>query len=318
MIAAPVDLAEPCSVVAYRGKRVRLIVVGAGGTGSWLVPHLARLTWDWNRSQQHVLEGRNISLLIIDHDHVTEKNVRARQNFCPPEIGFPKAQVLANRYALAFGLRHDEIAAEVEPFTVEHTQKGGGNLVIVVGCVDNAEARAQMAASLHKQTGRMPGIWYIDAGNGLHWGQVLIGNTSNIAALKGCLAEPLCARLPSPALLAPTLFTPPPAVTPLPEVTRLSCGDLVLLEQEGNRQSRTINAHMAALVYAYIEQLLYSSITTFATYTNLTTFQTHSLSVTAPTLTLALNQPADFASSLTTPVPDEDEEAEDLDCDEAE
>jgi PRTRC genetic system ThiF family protein len=312
------DLQNPWPVVARAGERVEIIVVGAGGTGSQLVPHLARLVWDFNQQQGEHGAGakRGASLLIVDHDIVAEKNVRARQNFCPPEVGYPKAQVLANRYGIAFGMHKDEIGAKVAPFTPEVLQRRYSDLIILVGCVDTAEARASIAACLKPNYQAAPRTWYVDAGNGFHWGQVFVGNTATIEDLRGCLHDPICARLPSPALLAPSMFeVPEEAEAAASSTLQLSCGDLVLSEQEGNRQSRTINTHMAALVYAYVEQLIYGSITTFATYTNLPTFETHSVSVTPGQLGRALGVPPEF---FTMHPDDEDEGHEEEDGDEYE
>lgn len=304
----PSDLHAPRPVIARAGERIHIMVIGAGGTGSQLAPHLARLVWDFNQQQEEegVMRRRHASLLLVDPDYVTEKNVRARQNFCPAEIGFPKAQVLANRYAFAFGLQRNTIAADVQPFARELVYCCSADLVLLVGCVDTAEARATIAECLTlNHANSIPHLWYVDAGNGFHWGQVFVGSTATLADLQGCLHEPLCARLPSPALLAPSLFAAPEEVVPAASSTRRSCGDLVLSTQEGNRQSRTINTQMASLLYTYVEQLLYGSLTTFATYTNLATVETHSLPVTPGALGRALNlspnfftlHPADDAAS---------------------
>src|SRR5437660_10285254 len=109
----------PQVVVPYQSERIQIVVVGAGGTGSWLIPHLARLIWDFNRTweQIHEEKPRRASLLIVDHDKVEDGNIRARQNFCPAEIGYPKAQLLAHRFAIAFGLDEHEIDAHVGMFS---------------------------------------------------------------------------------------------------------------------------------------------------------------------------------------------------------
>ncbi len=320
MLEAAVDLQAPWPVVARAGERVEIVVIGAGGTGSQLVPHLAKLVCDFNRQQPgEANEGakRRASLLIVDADSVAEKNVRARQNFFPPEIGAPKAQVLANRYGIAYHMRKDEIGALVQPFTQEILRKHYRDLLILVGCVDNAEARASIAAYLQSDSwSAVPSTWYVDAGNGSHWGQVFVGNTARLSDLRGCLHAPICARLPSPALLAPSMFETPAEPGGVASTTmRLSCGDLVLNEQEGNRQSRTINLHMAALVYGYVEQLIYGSISTFATYTNLRAFETHSVPVTPASLSRVLDVPPGF---FTMHPDDEDEEGDALEEDEEE
>ena len=69
-------------------KPVKIIMLGAGGTGGYIAPHLYRLL--------HTLE-RPVKVIIVDGDIVEEKNL-IRQNFVASDIGRNKAQVLAERY----------------------------------------------------------------------------------------------------------------------------------------------------------------------------------------------------------------------------
>lgn len=291
----------PRPVLAYQSRRIHIVVVGAGGTGSWLIGHLARLVWTFNRTWElvHDEEPRQASLLIVDPDDVEEGNIRARQNFCPAERGYPKAQLLALRFASAFGMDGRELSAHVGPFTASLLPHG--SLTILVGCVDNAKARQEMAACLVRRPyydgpadGRPPLTWWIDSGNALHTGQVLCGNVATVDELRGALLEPLCLRLPSPALVHPELLVPRPEEEVVDESTRLSCKELVLVGEPAMQQSRTINTHMAALVYGYVEKLVYGGLTTFATYTDETSFTTHSLDTTPEGYSQALGLPADF------------------------
>ena len=73
---------------------VKIIVLGAGGTGGYVIPHLYRLAF-----------GRNgyVRIIICDGDVVEEKNL-VRQNFVEQDIGHNKAKVLAERYSAAFGI----------------------------------------------------------------------------------------------------------------------------------------------------------------------------------------------------------------------
>jgi hypothetical protein len=314
MMQLPLDLQPPCPFVAPQGNSIRIIVVGSGGTGSWLIQHLGRLVWEFNRKEEHIVEKRSASLLIIDHDSIEAKNVKTRQNFCPPEIGKNKAQVLRNRQAIAFTMNREEIVALDKPFSSALVSQYSADLIILVGCVDNAQARAEMANCLtfnaystHRH------IVYIDAGNGEHWGQIFVGNTASLKELKGCLHGPICTRLPSPALLAPSMFMVPKEKEEETSTAtvRLSCGDLVVDGQEGNSQSRTINNYMASLLYVYIENLVYRSITTFATFANLSLIDTHSSSITPQALAIALGKPPEFACFFTMhPDDDKDEEEE--------
>jgi len=323
MVSPDLDLQAPWPVVAPRTSHTSVIVIGAGGTGSRFVHSFVQTVWEYNRDEGNMAEKRRLSLLVVDHDHVAEHNVRARQNFCPPEVGFSKAQVLANRYRIAFSLGKEELTALNKPFTRDIASRYGGGLTLLVGCVDNAEARAEIAACLTYNAPSpesMPRFWYIDAGNGSNWGQIFVGNTATLDELKGCLYEPICKRLPSPALLAPSMYEVPKGeMETQPETRRFACGDLVVDGQEGNRQGRTINTSMAALLFAYVERLLYGSLNTFATWTNLGTFETHSEYVTPGSLARALDKPASFASFskfasfFTTQPEGEKEEQEDLD-----
>jgi tRNA A37 threonylcarbamoyladenosine dehydratase len=74
-----------------------VVVVGLGGTGSWLAPHAARV------AKTLLDRGKKVRLFFIDHDIVEAANVE-RQNFCQAEVGYHKARVLALRYGLAWGL----------------------------------------------------------------------------------------------------------------------------------------------------------------------------------------------------------------------
>src|SRR5689334_12683438 len=79
-------------------KSITIHLIGCGGIGSWLAPHLARIT----KLLQEVHQI-NVKLAFWDYDAVEEKNI-FRQNFCEAEIGINKAETLARRYGTAWGL----------------------------------------------------------------------------------------------------------------------------------------------------------------------------------------------------------------------
>jgi len=85
-------------------KPVKIIMLGAGGTGGHVAPHLYRLL--------HTLE-RDTGVVICDGDIVEEKNL-VRQNFISADLGRNKAQVLAERYASAFGVEVSYISEFIE------------------------------------------------------------------------------------------------------------------------------------------------------------------------------------------------------------
>jgi hypothetical protein len=279
---------DPWPAVAYQARHVQIIAVGAGGIGSWAIPHLAWLVWSFNRKWNRAIEPRSASLLIVDFDLVEAKNVERGQHFCPPEIGKPKAEVLYLRSKLAYTMRDDEIAVCVAPFRPSLVQEDENRLTILVGCVDSQEGREQMARCLHPRRASPPRVWWVNANNEDDWGQVYCGNTPEMQDLQGCLHEQVCTRLPAPNLVAPSLLEP----EPMPQTTqRYSCGDVTSVVQ-----SHAIHAFMAALVYAYVDPLLNGlPLLTFASYANLRRLSTHSEWITPEGFCRALNHPQKFA-----------------------
>ena len=66
------------------------LIIGAGGTGGYVIPHLYRISFAAERSMR---------ILVCDGDVVEEKNL-IRQNFVEQDVGRNKAQVLAERLSL--------------------------------------------------------------------------------------------------------------------------------------------------------------------------------------------------------------------------
>src|ERR1051325_676341 len=134
-VAPDLSYLQAVPILLPQGRHICLVLVGTGGTGSWLAPSLARLV--------RVLKeaGREISLTFVDPDIVEAGNV-PRQNFCYAEIGQPKAVALATRYSAAWGI---EIHAITRSFERSIVSNRHNELVILVGCVDNAAARQELA-----------------------------------------------------------------------------------------------------------------------------------------------------------------------------
>jgi len=155
-------------------KPIRVVMLGAGGTGGHVAPHLYRLL--------HTLD-RYVEVVIVDGDIVETKNL-IRQNFIASDLGRNKAQVLAERYASAFGMEvayipdfveSEEMLAEL---TRPHVYSSGPYSYlqleghsILIGAVDNNRSR-QMC---HKVFKKAENLIYIDSGNGEFTGQVVCG-----------------------------------------------------------------------------------------------------------------------------------------------
>lgn len=141
-------------------RPVSVTVVGAGGTGSQVVKHLAAL----HTAMVALGHPHGLNVTLADDDIVTEANV-ARQAFFASDVGQPKAAILVNRINMAFGLNWD---AEVRRLG-EGEDGVIRNADIVVGCVDNRLARKAIL-----EAGR-PLAYWLDFGNRLNDGQVVLG-----------------------------------------------------------------------------------------------------------------------------------------------
>lgn len=149
-------------------KPVKIVMLGAGGTGGHIAPHLYRLL--------HALD-RPVEVIIADGDIVEEKNL-VRQNFISCDLGRNKAQVLAERYASAFGMEiqyipdfietEKKLVALLKPRFSYATLE---TLTILIGAVDNNKSR-QLC---HNVFNKSDNLIYIDSGNGEFTGQVVCG-----------------------------------------------------------------------------------------------------------------------------------------------
>ena len=153
-------------------RPVKIVMLGAGGTGGHIAPHLYRLLYAL---------GRPVRFIICDGDVVEQKNL-VRQNFIPADLGENKAKVLAERYSTVFGLETEYIPAFIESenelkslltpvvwhVDYRHTIC---EQIILIGAVDNNKSR-QLC---HKVFQQMPELIYIDSGNGEYTGQVVCG-----------------------------------------------------------------------------------------------------------------------------------------------
>ena len=155
-------------------RPVKVVMLGAGGTGGHIAPHLYRLLY--------ALE-RPVRFIICDGDVVESKNL-VRQNFIPADLGENKARVLAERYSTVFGMETEYVPSFVEneerlkELIKPRTYHTGVYLstpiteqVILIGAVDNNKSR-QLC---HKVFYQAEELVYIDSGNGEYTGQVVCG-----------------------------------------------------------------------------------------------------------------------------------------------
>lgn len=172
-----------------KDRPVKIVMLGAGGTGGYIAPHLYRMLY--------ALE-RPVRFIIADGDIVEEKNL-VRQNFIHADLGVNKAKVLAERYSTAFGIETEYIPEFIEDkkqlisLVTPHVYKIYASvpvyeLVIVIGCVDNNKSRKLMNDVFKS----VSPLVYIDSGNGEYTGQVVCGIRSGTRTV----FKPVCSAFP--------------------------------------------------------------------------------------------------------------------------
>ncbi|HBG07690.1 MAG: hypothetical protein A2075_09205 [Geobacteraceae bacterium GWC2_58_44] len=231
----------------------RVVIVGTGGTGSYLAQGLAKLVAGYRLQ---------VGVTLIDPDEIEEKNC-SRQNFHAYEIGQPKAEALAFRLNQQYGLSFAAVVGKGEEFLGYNTNgTRNGNSATAVGkrrpdmgrlvvtCVDSVEARKPY---------RECGPW-LDLGNGVDTGQALYGITADKEAialeLQSWDKTPQVGFLPNPYLLAGM------AKLKSPKKKAPSCADTPFAEQ-----GVFANEWAAAAGLAILHQLLVKGqVTTPAIY----------------------------------------------------
>lgn len=237
-----IDTSQHYRVALNPAQYTVITLVGAGGTGSALAIDLARLIY-------HVREqGQEIYMQIVDPDVVEPKNV-GRQQFSPFDIGQNKAASIAERLNLWLGL---DVMAVAEPFTEDtqlfmdsaYSTYGRAPRRILVGAVDNHQARAAMREHIAKNKSRGD-WWWVDAGNGEYTGQVLVGNV-----VKGKVtmnsAFGLADGLPAPSVQMPDLLQPEETAVAEPQ---LDCALAAIRDEQSLNVNRLMAVYAAQYVY---------------------------------------------------------------------
>ncbi len=200
--------------------KYEVMIVGCGGTGGFVAEGLCRLL------------PVNVPLVLVDLDRVEERNLH-RQNFFSEDLGELKSEALAHRLSRKY---YRPIAYSIVPVSL--TPIGFNSLVI--GCVDNGPARRDIAAKFTATYGNSP-AWWVDAGNGENFGQILIGNRTGSAQYRTTEKGDRFYSLPLPTQQRPDLLRQQPVIT--------SCADI-------EEQGPTINQSMAALVIEVVRRMI--------------------------------------------------------------
>ncbi len=163
-----------------------------------------------------------------------------RQNFYPEDLGKYKAVALAERLSRKFDRPISYCTLTVGEIYIPQTS-------ILIGCVDNGIARRQISERVKNLE-----CWWVDAGNGTNYAQVLIGNNSLAKFVtRTRLAEnaefntttEIAESLPYPSIQRPEILLQ------APEPATPNCIDI-------DSQGPTINQVVAALTIEVVNRLI--------------------------------------------------------------
>lgn len=141
-------------------RRTRVVIVGAGGTGSMLADHVGRLD---RALRERGLRGLDVTL--FDDAVVRRANI-GRQRFHPVDIGFSKAIRLVERINQFYDLDWTAVPRRCPV-------DGPPSCDLLIGCVDKGHFRHALGKAWRQ---RVSDTLYLDTGNGASTGQVLLGH----------------------------------------------------------------------------------------------------------------------------------------------
>lgn len=210
-------------------ERVRVLVVGCGGTGSTIATGLVYL------HQAILAYGHpgGLHVTLVDGDRISQANC-VRQPFSESEVGLYKADVLVTRINLFWGLGWNaDIRFVDEPWSPAEQPE------IIISCVDSRKARHLITKT---DAYRFASYW-LDLGNNADSGQFVLGQPDS-ALIKGRH------RLPNVADLFPEIVDPGlDAKDKLP-----SCSALEALESQSPFVNQTLAYQALALLAQFFRR----------------------------------------------------------------
>lgn len=169
-------------------RPVKVLLVGAGGTGSRVLEQLLCL----HRAIVAKGHPHGLHVTVMDMDRVSPSNI-GRQAFYPSDIGTFKSHTLVNRVNMALdGTTSWEASTKMLSADTRLS-----DVDLVIGAVDNRLARRSIFEALTKGSG----AFWLDFGNRANDGQVVLGQVPARGDKKK-------ARLPHIGDLYPELLDP--------------------------------------------------------------------------------------------------------------
>lgn len=230
-------------------SRFHFIVIGCGGNGSFLIRDLARLIAIKNQDLLEAYEKKLVdfqagrirrpsqpllhTLTIADGDTIEAKNIR-RQNFVMGDVGLNKAEVLQERYSIAYGLEigccntYISSPEHLEAIATTTAPSPYGLVVpFFIGCVDNNATRSLIAQTMINLNHHSIRAFWLDGGNEEFSGQIVLGNNDTMTL------KQLDKRSLEIASSRPSMFNMPVVTQVYPEILdvtdkrpdQMSCDD---------------------------------------------------------------------------------------------
>jgi len=212
-------------------RRVKIYLVGAGGSGSQVLSGLARL----HLAMRSLGHPGGLDVTVFDSDTVSTSNI-GRQLFYQTDVGLNKAVVLVHRLNVAFGLDW-----KAWPGRFGKNLSGGefSTPDILISCVDTAASRREIAAILD---GNFQHLYWLDLGNDTCTGQVVLGEPRRSGERQKRTKD--CMRLPTVMELFPELLDPT-----IPEDDTPTCSLAEALEHQELFICQSVATHALQMLW---------------------------------------------------------------------
>lgn len=257
-----------------------IFLIGCGGTGSKLVPEMAQAV---SLIQSSPWPLKQLVFYLVDHDRVEAHNL-TRQHFVMSDLGKYKAQVLAERYAAAYGipimysLSMIDATSHVTDLLYSVPVSGDGQhdgLILFITAVDNHATRRIVSEALCGSAGQLVRrrhfkdffLW-IDIANEALAGHVSIGSLES--------------NFNGPKILPFVTEVFPEILEHKQRPSELPCGF-------GGIQDLNVNAMAAGYAMSYIRAVLKANDTTSSQMFELPNYHLIEFCVAPPAATVRFN-----------------------------
>lgn len=227
-----------------------IVVIGAGGTGSFFLKELARFIDNSEKKD-------SIKVMVVDGDRVEKKNLK-RQAYFADSIDCYKAQSMVSAinetfdvdffYNNEYILESSQIAKCFD--TLGNCQRCKTSIVpVIIGCVDNHRARQECEAYFRTQSD----IIYYDAANEFSDGEIVYTTKGGGRQVGKLRSE----------------YFPEVANKDVPNVVEISCSERNIVEpQHIVTNMMAANLLLIGITRLITEKVSYAGLTAFDAFKN--------------------------------------------------